>query len=203
MEKLKIPIWRARSGALLVSMFLVSQVATAAVEWEGRIGYFVPSEDALLTVYGTGLAYGGAVSLWSTYGWGIGFDVSNFRKTGEFLNEEKIGKISITSINATLLWIDRNIRRSMVGRRVYLGLGGGIYMVDEEVRPGFERFRVGVSEDSAFGFYLVSGISVAISPSTALTHETRFSLAEIDGDGGLGGTKVNLGGYTIFLGLRF
>lgn len=205
MSKLKKWMRCGLLGCLFLPMIVCSQEAVGALDLEFKMGYFVPSEDALLTVYGGGLTAAGEMSVWSADGWGIRLGAERFRKMGDFPGSEDIAEISITSFNATLLWIDRYFSGAALNRRIYLGLGGGTYTVDEEVEEGFPggAFRLGVSEDSTLGFHVVSGMSINISENTALTLETKVSLATVEGEGGLGGAKVNLGGYTLFLGLRF
>ena len=165
-----------------------------------RVGYFLPTEEALREVYDSGgFVFGIDLFYWGASGWGFGFSLDYFRKSGTPLVlgdvENARAKIKIDDLIVGARYRPITSKSNI---RPYFGIGGGFYRVEEKLTAVGLDISV---EERPFGFQALAGMQIGSSGSFIL--EAKFSYASFSGGSGLAGNDVNIGGFTIVTGFRF
>lgn len=173
-----------------------------------KVGYFKPTEEAINEIYGGGISFGADLAILVSSGLGGVISIEVFQKSGEplifdpdQLIEESEAKISIVSISVSGIY---RLSSPKTSTYPYLGAGLGLYRVDEELTVQTQEGSFSASfSKNQLGFQAIGGIQTSISSKSYIFLEAKYSSVSVSGSGGLGGTDVNLGGLSLFLGTGF
>lgn len=171
-----------------------------------KIGYYFPAEEAIGDIYGGGLVFGGEIIMWKEKGLGVSLGIDRFSVTGEPIILRNISKgikesidaecsISVMPITITGLYRINNRSAEVIP---YFGLGCGLYFVKEDLKLSYQGYSQSVSySDNAFGFHLTAGMQFS-----KVFAEAKYSSASVNSEGAAG-KSANIGGFNIFLGVRY
>ena len=197
--------------SIVIILFFVFSLSAQSNLPSGRVtvggGLFTVNADEFEIIYGTNRGYtygaGFAAKLFDISklkAWYIALDFNAFNKSGEMVDSEYQGtdidtewKQSFTHLGLHHIW------KSEKESTFYNWLGGG-YAVSKVS----ETSKYISSNERGNGYYLEGGIGNANNGFTT-TMLIRWSSIRISGDGGIGGSSVNVGGLTAFfnVGINF
>lgn len=194
-------------GILLAGFCLLTPLACFAgsrdVDVDIKAGAFMPSEDAMDEVYGEGTVVGGDLIFWSGrrgFSLGLGYMEQDGEPYTAGYVDSSSSEITITSLKLTGLF---RIYNEAVERRVYpyFGMGALVCGVDEKVSftSGYTTGSASASE-TAYGLLGLAGINIILSDKVSLFVEAELSSADFENQLG---EDVDVGGLTIFTGIRF
>ncbi len=173
----------------------------------GRVGYFSPSEEAISEIYGGGISFGIELIIFRNYQFGGILAIDYFSKSGEPILFDPNNIISDASAEYSLLPISLTaIYKITTNSKIspYLGLGGGVYFYNEEIKlTAIDGTTASNSvSENVFGFQAEIGTIIEASNTTSTQIGLKYSSASIDANGA-GGSEVNVGGIFLFVGILF
>lgn len=182
------------------TMLLIPVLSYSETKFNVKVGHFSPSDDAMDTIYGSGISYGIDVTSWKDK-WGLGLGVNRFEQDGDPVTLGPVyyasSEIKITSFTSTLLYrLDSPELNAHKKIYPYFGVGLGVYHIEEEVTSSIGSVS---ASGNVVGAHVLGGIDIPVSESTSLFVEANLSSASID-TAGLG---ENIGGFTLYGGIRF
>ena len=181
-----------------------------------RAGYWIPGEQLLRDVLGSGVAVGASVSLPLRPDRWLDFEVMYWKGTGDFPpleDETLLNAITYRTSEVTLAPLALSLRAdaARIGWMQPFVLGGiDLNVVKEEVHfrqthPEEPEQRGTNSLSNAFlGFHVGGGAQFDAGPRAVIHLEFRLSIVNADTTpvGGVVGNGVSLGGTGIFAGVR-
>lgn len=181
-----------------------------SVNFGGRIGYFSPSEEAISEIYGGGISFGIELLLLSPNKFGGAFSLDYFSKSGEpiipaeYKSLIKKSSADVSIIPITLTGIYQVKTTSNI--QPYFGLGAGLYLLKESISiEAIDGSSASNSvSENAFGFQVVAGMKIAMSPAASFLLGIKYASATIETQtGAASGSEANVGGFTIYGGIVF
>lgn len=215
--------WRprgiSRAIALCCLILLPGATSVAADEtprtFAVKAGYWIPGEQVLRDVLGSGLSVGAAYSLPLRPGRWIDFEVLYWSGSGDLptlIDETIPGGMTFRTSEVKLVPLALSLRAEATHiRGVQPFVLGGIDLtvvkeeVDIEQTPAGPNTSGTNSLSNAFlGVHFGGGAQYEVSPKAIVYLEIRFSIVNADTPdvNGLIGNGVSLGGLGIFAGVR-
>jgi len=182
-------------------------VVQAETEFDIKTGYFMPTDNAMDDMYGTGAVIAGDLIYWfDNLGMGIGLDYWKQDGTpvtimdGSISVLEASSEMEIVSLTLTALYRFNPTQKV----KPYVGAGLGSYYAKENSSVTTNYSTTSFSgSDTALGVHILAGVDMELSESISFFLEAKLSGATVDASGGLGGEDADIGGFTIFAGIRF
>ena len=191
-------------------LFIPAFAYSAETEFDIKTGYFMPTESAMDEIYGSGFTVGGDLIFWFEE-WGLGLGLDYWKKDGTpytyTYGSSYYGATYLSSsceaskTNFTITGLYR--MKSPKKVYPYFGAGLDICKFEEELKvtTSYSSMRASGSENG-YGAHLLAGVDILVSEAVSVFFEANLSSILID-TGCVSGDDFNIGGFTLYGGIRF
>lgn len=175
------------------------------VNFNIKVGYFSPSEEAMKEIYGGGIILGGELRLWNYNGIGGAVGLEYFNKTGEpiVIGDSDLFIDISSKIIVMPFFISGLYKLNPPNSEItpFLGAGIGLYNYNEKIEAEITDYgnqSVAVSKNT-IGFHFIIGMQM-----TNFNIEVKYTSANISTDDyAASGSEANIGGINFYVGIMF
>ncbi len=169
---------------MALMIFLSVNISSYATLVEARVLYFQPTDKDFKDIYGSGMSFGGEVTIKVLNGLNVWIGAEYFTKKGELTFTKEETEIRIFPIFAGIKYILPSPKF-----KPYAGIGVG-YFQYKESNP------IGTVEESKIGFVTQTGLLIPIFGPALLDLQVGYNICKIkpqELEANIGGFKAGLG----------